>query len=493
MFTKVLIANRGEIAVRILRTCREMGITTVAIFTDEDFGSLHVRMADESVRLSGDEGYLDQEQIIEIARQRGAEAIHPGYGFLAQSAPFIEACEAAGLVFVGPPAGVVATLNDKINAQERAREAGFKTPLHSPRPYGEGEFDAIKTEADRLGYPLIIKSYGGGRGAGTRLVRNPEKLESTVQQSQKLAQAVFGSPDIYLEQAILPSHYVEVQLLADHHGNIVHLGERDGSIQRNNQKIVEESPAPYLSDSQREQLWQQAIAIARLFEVQNACSVEFLVGLDGEFYFTDVKTRIQVEHPVSEMVSHIDIVREQLRIAAGEPLGYSQDEIRLDGWAIQCRINAEDPWNRFLPSPGTIRVFRAPGGPHVRIDTYAHSGCDIPARYDPIFAKMTVWGADRGECIMRSRRALEEFFVSGIQTNLPLHQLIMSAADFLRGDYTTEFSRRPLLKTIASDLDRRNLAVAAAIAYTTRYQRTQVSQPERVRSGWHRDSRRLPQ
>ncbi|MCU0493617.1 MAG: ATP-grasp domain-containing protein [Chloroflexaceae bacterium] len=493
MFNKVLIANRGEIAVRIIRTCRDMGLQTVALYEQADLGSLHVRLSDESVPLTTEAGFTDHAAILQIARELGADAIHPGYGFLAEEPSFIRECAEAGIAFVGPPAEVVATLHDKIGAQERAREAGFTVPRHSGRAYGPEELDELRAEAERIGYPLVVKSVSGGRGSGTRLVRSADQLEPMVRQAETAAAAVFGSPAVYLEQAILPSHYVEVQLLADSHGTIVHLGERDGSIQRNNQKLLEESPAPYLSQTQRENIWRLAIELARLFGCQGACSVEFVVDRDGQPYFTEIKARIQVEHPVSEMVSQIDIVREQLRIAAGEPLGYKQSDIQLRGWAMQCRINAEDPWNRFLPSPGRLRLFRAPGGPGVRVDTYAYSSCDIPARYDPVFAKLAVWGENRFECIMRTRRALEDFAISGIQTNLPLHQRVISAADFLRGDYTTEFSRRPLLDALAVEEDRRNLAVAAAIAYAARNAVARAATPERVLTGWHRGARKLPE
>ncbi|MCG8350346.1 MAG: ATP-grasp domain-containing protein [Chloroflexales bacterium] len=493
MFKKILIANRGEIAVRIIRTCRDMGIQTVVLYDTDDLGSLHVRLADESVALQSDQSYTDQQVILQLAKATGAEAIHPGYGFLAEQPSFVRACEEAGLAFIGPSSDVIAGLQNKIETLKRVREAGFAAPNYSSRTFDEGEEEALRAEAERMGFPLIIKSFSGGRGSGTRLVRSSEKLLATLHQSQTGAQNVFGSKRVYLEQAILPSHYVEVQLLGDHHGNIIHLGERDGSIQRNNQKIVEESPAPYLTQEQREKLWNMAIEVARLLNCCSACSVEFLVDTDGQCYFTEIKARIQMEHPISELVSQVDIVREQIRIAADEPLAFKQSDIQLRGWAMQCRINAEDPWNNFLPSPGRLNTLRLPGGPYVRVDTYAYSGCEVPPRYDPVFAKVAVWGETRSECILRMRRALEDFAVSGIQTNLPLHYRIMSGADFLRGDYNTEFSRRPLLKAYSSETDRRNLAVAAAIAYASRVQAAQATTPERFLTGWHRDSRKLPE
>jgi acetyl/propionyl-CoA carboxylase alpha subunit len=492
MFTKILIANRGEIAVRIARTCREMGIQSVALYDPSDIGSLHVRLAGEALRLTSELGYLDQQAIIQQALEAGAEAIHPGYGFLAERPEFASACAAAGLVFIGPPADVIGAAYDKLAALERVRAAGFQTPRRSPRAYDAGDLDELRAAAAALGYPLVVKSRSGGRGRGTRVIRAPGRLGEAVRQAQAGAAAIFGDAQIYLERAILPSHYVEVQLLGDGHGNLIHLGERDSSLQRNNQKLVTEAPAPYLADEQREQLWRDALAIARLFGCHSACSVEFVIDSHGQWYFTEIKARIQVEHPVSEMISRVDIVREQIRVAAGEPLSISQADVRLAGSAMQCRINAEDPWNRFLPSPGRIDSFRLPGGPSVRVDTYASSGCEIPLRYDPIFAKLVAWGADRGECVNRMRRALEECLISGIQTNIPLLHSVVNDPDFIRGAYTTEFSRRPLVAAEVSERERRDLAAAAAIAYLRHAAGAPTAPPERLSSGWHQDSRHLP-
>jgi acetyl-CoA carboxylase, biotin carboxylase subunit len=492
MFKKVLVANRGEIAVRIERTCREMGIQSVALYDPSDIGSLHVRLAGEAVPLTSELGYLDQQAIIRHALEAGAEAIHPGYGFLAERPEFVQACQTAGLAFIGPPAEVIAAVRDKIAALSRVRAAGFQTPEHSPVAFDAGDSDGLRAAAGALGYPLVIKSCSGGRGRGTRVVRAPEHLNEAMSQAQAGAEAVFGDRQIYLERAILPSRYVEVQLLGDGHGNLIHLGERDSSIQRNNQKIVTESPAPYLAKEQREQLWRDAIDIARLFSCRSACTVEFVIDGHDQWYFTEIKARIQVEHPVSEMVAQLDIVREQIRIAAGEPLSISQADVGLSGSAMQCRINAQDPWNRFLPSPGRIDAFRLPGGPSVRVDTYASSGCDIPLRYDPIFAKLVTWGVDRDACVNRMRRALEECLITGIQTNIPLLHNVLNDPDFIGGAYTTEFSRRPLMGADAPERELRDLAAAAAVAYLRRIAGAQASQPERLSSGWHQDSRRLP-
>jgi acetyl/propionyl-CoA carboxylase alpha subunit len=493
MFKKVLVANRGEIAVRIERTCREMGIQSVALYDPSDIGSLHVRLAGEAVRLTSELGYLDQQAIIRHALDAGAEAIHPGYGFLAERPEFVRACQAAGLAFIGPPAEVIAAVGDKIAALSRVRAAGYRTPQHSPIAFDAGDLDSLRVAAGAIGYPLVIKSCSGGRGRGTRVVRAPEHLDEAVRQAQAGAEAVFGDPQIYVERAILPSRYVEVQLLGDGHGNLIHLGERDSSVQRNNQKIVTESPAPDLAQEQREQLWRDAIDIARRFGCRSACTVEFVIDRHSEWYFTEIKPRIQVEHPISEMVSHVDIVCEQIHIAAGEPLSVGQADVRLHGSAMQCRINAEDPWNRFLPSPGRIAGFRLPGGPSVRVDTYAYSGCEIPLRYDPIFAKLVTWGVDRDACVSRMRRALEECRITGIQTNVALLHSVLNDPDFIRGGYTTEFSRRPLMAAGAPERELRDLAAAAAIAYLRRTTGAQASQPERLSSGWHQDSRHLPE
>jgi acetyl/propionyl-CoA carboxylase alpha subunit len=492
MFKKVLIANRGEIAVRIVRACRDLGIDTVALYDASDRGSLHVRLADECVSLRSDLGYMDQDEVLWIARDTGAEAIHPGYGFLAERADFAQACDEAGIAFVGPPSDVLASLYNKLVSLQRAKEAGFAVAPFSESLYDGDDLGPLAAEADRLGYPVVIKSVVGGRSRGTRLARSADALEALVRQVQADGQLVFGDRRVFLEKAILPSRHVEVQVLGDHHGNLIHLGDRDGSIQRNNQKVVEETPAPYLTQSQREQLWRMSVEIAQLFGCRSACTVEFLLDPNGQFYFTEIKPRIQVEHPLSEMVSMVDIVKEQLRIATGQKLIYKQSDIRLRGWAMQCRVNAEDPWNNFLPSPGHIRRFRLPSGPYVRVDTYAYTGCDVPLRYDPFVANVAVWGENRVECLWRMRRTIEDFAISGIQTNLPLIQRILYDPEFLGGEYTTEFARHRLQQAPATEAELRDLAVAAAIAYVRRTQSSRPTVPERTLSGWHRDSRRLP-
>lgn len=492
MFNKVLIANRGEIAVRIVRACRDLGIRAAAVYDAGDRGSLHVRLADEAHLLSGARGYADPEAILAIAERCGADAIHPGYSFLSEDIAFVQACEERGIAFVGPSSATLGMVRDKISTIEQVRAAGIATVSHSPRSYGPDEAEAIHAAAEQMGYPLVVKIFAGGRGRGTRVARKPAGLAAAIRAAQVAGQSTYGDRRIYLEQAILPSRYIEVPILGDRHGNLIHMGERDGSIQRNNQKTVEESPAPSLSVAQREQIWQSALQVARLFNLQSAATVEFVVDADGAHRFAEVKARLQVEHPVSEMVTRIDIVREQLRIAAGLPLSYSQDQVRLNGVAMLVRINAEDPWNHFLPSPGRLAIFRTPGGPNIRVDTYAYAGCEVPVRYDRLLAKLMVWGSNREECLNRLRRALDDFVIRGVQTNLPLLQRIAEDPHFADGTYTTEFSRRPLLAGPPPSDNLGDLAAIAAIAFLSRSRAARPTTPDGFMSGWHRDSRQLP-
>ncbi|MFQ3681984.1 acetyl/propionyl/methylcrotonyl-CoA carboxylase subunit alpha [Roseiflexus sp.] len=493
MFRTILVANRGEIAVRIIRTCRDMGIRTVALYDNSDLSSLHVRLADECVQLSSGALYHDAAAIVQIARDHNADAIHPGYGFLAEHSAFARACEDAGITFIGPSSTTLEKVRDKIATLETVRAAGIAVPRHSPHAYRASEWEALRDAAERLGYPLVLKAYSGGRSHGTRLVREPAQLESMAQHAHSAALTAFGDERLYLEEAFLPAHYLEVQIVGDRHGNLIHLGERDGSIQHNHRKVVEESPAPYLTDAQRKELWRQALAIGRLLGCVSTCTVEFVLDSQGRFYFTEVKARIQVEHPITEMRTGIDLVRTQIQIAAGEPLGLSQDDVALRGCAIQVRVNAEDPWNHYLPSPGHLRRFRFPGGPGVRVDTYAYGGCDVPVRYDPLLAKVVAWDDTRAGALGRLRRAVADFAISGVQTNLPLIQRILDAPEFTAGTYDSEFTRRPLPGAEVPPEHLRNLAIAAALAYIRRGIDSSGALPDRAHSGWHRDSRKLPQ
>ena len=508
MFKKILIANRGEIAVRIIRTCREMGIATVALYTLADRDSLHVRLADEAMLLHSSLRYGDADAVLAVARQLGADAIHPGYGFLAEEADFAERCAHDGITFVGPSPAITRSLRNKLEAMEAVKRAGYSVPNCVELAVGAGDTPEggkeeegkkglseayLKQTAAEIGYPLVVKSARGGRGRGARLVLKADKLVEAVQAAQREATLIYGDGRLYLERVISPSHYVAVQVLADQHGNMVHLGEREGSLLRQNQKLIEESPAPSLDDKQRKILWTMAMDIARLFHYQNTGSVEFLVDGAGNFHFTEIKGRIQIEHAVSEMVSDVDIVREQIRIAAGETLSKTQAEIRLNGWSMQCRINAEDPWNDYLPSPGRLTRFRLPQGPDVRVDTYGYVGCEIPQRFDPLLANLIVHGDTRNACIHRLRRALEEFRVVGVQTNLPLHLQILNDPDFESGRYDTRFMEKFRFDTKCRDEEvRRDLAAMVAVAFALRGRVGKPMVPETVRTGWHRSARRLP-
>ena len=493
MFKKILIANRGEIAVRIVRACRDMGLWTVSLYDASDRDSLHVRLADQCVKITSPLGYLDGDQIVELAKEVGADAIHPGYGFLAERSDFAKACEEAGITFIGPPSSILEALSNKIDMLETVERAGFLTPIHSSVSFQEGEADLIASEALDVGFPLVLKSCTGGRGRASRPVFSANDLTRAVQNATAEAQLVFGSKRLYFERMLRAPRFLDVQILADQHGNIIHLGERDGSIQRNNQKLIAETPAPGLTPAQRARLHDMAVQIARLFGFVNAGTVEFLMDDDGALYFTEIKARIQVEHPVTEMVTRLDLIREQVRIAAGQRLAITQSDVRLNGCALMCRINAEDPYNNYLPSPGVVRRFRLPGGPYVRVDTYAYSGCNVPERFDPMLAKLVVWGETREDCIQRMVRALQDFAISGVQTNLPLFQRIMKNPDFIAAEFDTSFMRRSLADGVGeqNELLLSDLAIIGAIAYQWRRQSQRPVTPERLLRGWHRSSRQL--
>ena len=438
-------------------------------------------------------GFLDQDEILRIAQENGADAIHPGYGFLAEREDFIRQCSSAGLTFIGPPAQVVEETRQKIHAMQRAEAAGFPTPDHSAMLFSDSRQEELEPETIRLGFPLVVKSCRGGRGRGERLVWSPDRLEKALRDAQIEAQAIYADRRVYLEKVILPAHQIGVQIIGDSRGRIVHLGEREGSLRYGNQKLIEETPAPCLTPAQRKDLWQAAIELARLFEFQNVGTIEFVVDQAGQFYFTEIKPRIQIEHPLSETVSGIDLVGEQIRIAAGESLEIDQDDVHLDGWAMQCRISAEDPWRQYLPNPGLLHMVRLPGGLGVRVDTYVYSGCYVPAEYDPLVAKLVIWGKDRGQCLRRMKQALQECLLTGTPTNLPLIQRILSQPGFLEGRYTTEMLPALLDEEASLNPDHyRSLAAIAAVAYLRQKQGLRPVTPDRLLSGWHRASRRLP-
>lgn len=493
MFKKVLIANRGEIAVRIIRTCREMGITSVALYEEEDHDSLHVRLADEAYLLDAPGGFLNGEAILEIARQHDAQAVHPGYGFLAESEDFAHLCETAGIVFVGPHHAALRGATDKLAALNRAREAGFRTIQYAPHMFGPDDIDMIPAAAEAIGYPLMVKSVRGGRGPGSRWVRNADGLERIVRQAQADIQAVYGDQRVYLEKALPAAHQVGVQVLADRHGNVVHLGEREGSLLYVNRKLVEEAPAPSLNPAQRQQLWDEALRLARLFGLENAGTVEFVIDGQGQAHFSEIKMRIQTEHPLVEMVTRVDLVRQQLAIAAGEQLPFaSQADVLPRGWAVLCRITAEDPWHRLMPSPGRVEMVRFPGGVEVRNDTYVYSGAYVPSTYSPLIAKLIVWGEDRPTAVARLQRALSEFVVLGVSTNLPVLQEIVSRPGFEEGVYDTSHLTGGGPSAPPDAQYFRDLAAAVAIYTMRRGQTFRPTLPDRLHNGWHRASRRLP-
>lgn len=498
MFQKVLIANRGEIAVRIIRTCRDLGIATVAVYSATDRDSLHVRLANECLPVATDLRYADKDEVLALALQCGADAIHPGYGFLAEEADFAQMCADAGVTFIGPPPDVIARVRDKLGTLAQVEAAGLAVPPHSSASFRSDESEALEAAARKLGFPLVIKSCKGGRGRGERVVMNEAELRPVLAEARREAAMIYGSDIVYLERAVAPSHHIAVPIVADALGKIIYLGEVEGSLTRHNQKLLEESPAPSLSPGQREQVWRTAAAIARLVGYQNVGSVEFLVDEQGRIYFTEIKARIVIGHPISEMLTGVDLVAEQLRCAAGEPLQLNQDEIcaHLDGragFAMQVRINAEDPWRNYLPSPGTLERFRLPGGINVRVDTYGFVGCTVPMRYDSLLAKVVVKGTTRMQALLRLRRALEDFKIVGVQTNLPLHLHILNDPEFAAGKYDTSFLWRHKMGISTADAEmRRDLAAAAAVAFTLRKEMARPVQPVNLQTGWHRSSRTLP-
>ena len=442
MFKKILIANRGEIALRIIHACRELGIKTVAVYSEADEHALHVRFADEDVCIGpprSADSYLNIPAIISAAEITGADAIHPGYGFLSESAYFAEVCEACHIRFIGPDPNVIRLMGDKARARRAMKKAGVPILPGSEGPI-EGEEQAAKIAKD-IGYPVIIKATAGGGGRGMRVVQSPVELQQALKTAQREAEAAFGIGDVYIEKYVVSPRHIEFQVLGDHYGSVVSLGERECSIQRRHQKLIEESPSVALTDKVRRKIGGVVVDAARAVQYANAGTFEFLMDKDGRFYFMEVNTRLQVEHPVTEMVTGIDIVKEQIRIAAGERLSFKQSEITFTGHAIECRINAEDP-ETFTPSPGTIHAFSVPGGPGVRIDTAAHTECTIPPYYDSMIAKFISYGRDRQEAIARMRRTLEMTVIEGIKTTIPLHLKILAEPDFQAGNLSTSFMER---------------------------------------------------
>jgi acetyl-CoA carboxylase biotin carboxylase subunit len=440
MFEKVLIANRGEIALRIHRACREMGIRTVAVHSTADANAMHVRLADESVCIgppAARDSYLNVPAILSAAEITGADAIHPGLGFLAENAEFAEIVEEHGITFIGPTPEHIRLMGDKVAARQAVIDLGIPVVPGSP---AVEDPDMAVAAAEAIGFPLIIKAAAGGGGRGMRVARDREALRQLVPQAQAEAKAFFGRGDVYLERYLERPRHIEVQVLGDGKGAVIHLGERDCSLQRKHQKLLEETPSPALNAAGRQAIGHIAIEAMERLRYKSAGTIEFLYE-DGQFFFIEMNTRIQVEHPISEMVSGIDLVREQIRIAAGASLGYRQSDVHLTGCAIECRINAENP-DTFAPSPGLIERYHAPGGLGVRIDSALYQGYTVPPNYDSLIAKLVVYGSTRNECLMRLRRALEEYVIAGIDTTIPLHQRLVAAPDFINGDYDIHWLER---------------------------------------------------
>ncbi len=440
MFKKILIANRGEIALRIIRACKELGISTVAVHSEIDVDSLHVRFADESVCIGpnpSQESYLKFSNIVSAAEVTGAEAIHPGYGFLAENAEFAEVCESSGIKFIGPKPEHLRQMGDKAFAKETMRKAGIPVIPGSP-----GEVSSLKEAkkiALELSYPVLLKAAAGGGGKGMRIAHNEKELESGYRMAQAEAKAAFGDPRLYIEKFIEKPRHIEVQLLGDRYGKVIHLAERECSIQRRHQKLIEESPSPAVDEKLREKITQMAIKGAESIGYESCGTMEFLLDRNGNFYFMEMNTRVQVEHPVTELVTGVDILKAQILVASGEKLNIEEDFIHLKTHAIECRINAEDPEKDFVPTPGKILLLHLPGGPGVRVDTHIYPGYTIPPYYDSLLAKLLTYGRDREEAIRRMERALEETYIEGVPTTIPFHLKVMRSEKFRKGDISTAF------------------------------------------------------
>ncbi|MCM8766072.1 MAG: acetyl-CoA carboxylase biotin carboxylase subunit [Candidatus Omnitrophica bacterium] len=445
MFSKILIANRGEIALRIIRACKEMGIRTVAVYSEADADALHTRLAEEAICIgpaNPQASYLNIPNIISAAEITDVEAIHPGYGFLSENAHFAEICQSCGITFIGPTPENIRLMGDKLAAKETMRKAGIPVVPGSPGAVKNKE-EALKI-AQQIKYPVIIKSAGGGGGKGMRICHNDVRLVSALLTCQAESEAAFGRAEVYVEKYIPRARHIEIQVLADKYGKVIYLGERECSIQRRYQKLIEESPSPAITPKLRKKLGELAVRGAKAINYQNVGTMEFLLDEEGKFYFMEMNTRIQVEHPVTEMVTGLDLIKEQIKLSAGEKLKLKQEDLRLDGWAIECRINAEDPENNFLPSPGRIDTYVLPGGRGVRIDSHVYAGYVIPPYYDPLLAKLIVHGKNRPEAIKIMQRALEEFNIEPIKTTLNFHRKVFSNPEFIEGNFSTDFVNKLL-------------------------------------------------
>lgn len=440
MFKKILIANRGEIAVRIIRACHEMGIKVVAIYSETDKDAMHVKLSDEAYcigKTAVKDTYINVQNILSVAIHAKAEAIHPGYGFLSENTDFAKMCEEFGITFIGPNPDIVSKMGDKSNAKDTMKSAGVPTV-----PGSDGEIENVEEAieiAKNIGYPVIVKASAGGGGKGMRVVNSEDELISSIETAQKEAQNYFGNPMVYIEKYLEYTRHVEIQLVGDNYGNVVHLGERDCSIQRRHQKLVEESPSPALNEDLRNAMGNAAVKVAKAIKYNSVGTVEFLLDEDNNFYFMEMNTRIQVEHGVSEMITGIDLLKEQIAIAAGEKLSFTQEQVKINGCAIECRINAEDPVMNFIPTPGKINNYIAPGGIGIRVDSAVYTGYTIPPYYDSMVSKVIAWGRTREEAILRMKRALDEFVIDGVKTTIPFHTELMDNETFRKGNFNTKF------------------------------------------------------
>jgi acetyl-CoA carboxylase biotin carboxylase subunit len=492
MFKKILIANRGEIAVRVIRACREMGITSVAVFSDADRASLHVLKTDEAYPIgpaAATESYLNFGKILDVAKRSGAEAIHPGYGFLSENAKFAQACVDAGVKFIGPSAGAMNAMGSKTRARQAMEKAGV--PFVPGTSRGLDSVEQAAQVAEKIGYPVMLKAAAGGGGKGMRLVHQREDLAAALEAARSEAQRAFGDGEVYIEKGIANPRHIEMQILADEQGHTVYLGERECSIQRRHQKVLEESPSVIVDADMRRRMGDMAVRVAKAADYTNAGTVEFLVDQEKNFYFLEMNTRLQVEHPVTELITGLDLVHLQIRIAAGESLPFRQEDIAIRGHAIECRIYAEDPEQNFFPSPGKVTLLTVPSGPGIREDSGMYEGWTVPIDYDPLLAKVISYGTDRQQAIARMRRALDEYFVGGIKSNLSLFRRILDDKDFQVGKLDTGYLDR-LLKSKADDVqqsDAEVAAIAAGVFAMLDSETTDNGQPVPVTSGWKRAAR----
>ena len=491
MFNKVMVANRGEIAVRIIRACRELGIETIAVYSEADRRALHVRYADEAYLLGpapSRESYLRADKLIDIARKSGADAVHPGYGFLAEREDFAAACADAGIAFIGPKPSSIAAMGDKAEARATVIRAGLPV-VPGTEDVGNMANDDLLGIAPQIGFPLLIKATAGGGGKGMREVKNLEEMPALLQSARREAESAFGDGNVYLEKLVEGARHIEFQIMADSHGNVIHLGERECSLQRRHQKLVEEALSPALDDDLRARMGAVAVKSAQAVDYINAGTIEFLLDKDENFYFLEMNTRLQVEHPITEMVTGIDIVKEQIRVARGRALSYKQEDVRFSGHSIECRINAEDPYNNFMPSTGQITHSILPTGPGVRVDTGVYPGFEITPFYDPMIAKLIVWGETRAQAILRMRRALEEYRIVGVRTNIPFHQTLMDSHRFMGGQYDTRFVEERFSMEDAEENRENQDEVAAILATLVAHRETErsaqiVNRNERDASNW---------